>query len=107
MRVRRSRRDTVRGNTTVSNASQRTTAIRATPSRSEITRTDPILSSARSSLEVKAQKREPLPDDLAGRVAVVKHVKGVRRLRVVHDRDRQIAREGLCHEPVERLVQGG
>jgi len=56
MRVSRSRRDTVRGKHDRFERVQSTIAISATPTRSEITRTGPILSSARSSLEMKTQK---------------------------------------------------
>ena len=55
--------------------------------------------------EMKPHKRQYLPDNLARSFAVMKQVKRVRRLGVVHERNRQIARQRIAHETVERFVQ--
>src|SRR5215216_5087129 len=55
--------------------------------------------------EMKPQERQDLPDDLARGLAVMEQVEGVRSLGMIHDRQGEIASQGLDHETVERFVQ--
>src|SRR5262245_8560770 len=55
--------------------------------------------------EVKPHKLQYSPDNLARILAVMIDVKRVRRLRVIHERNRQIARQRLAKETVEGFVK--
>jgi hypothetical protein len=54
---------------------------------------------------MKPHKGQYLPDNLARGLAVMKHVKRVRPLGVIHERYRQISRQRLAQETVKRFVQ--
>src|SRR5262249_60739219 len=55
--------------------------------------------------EMKPHKRQYLPDYLTRGFAVMKQVKRMWRLRMIHEHDRQIASQRLTQETVKRFIQ--
>ena len=51
--------------------------------------------------QMKLHELKDSPDDLARYLAVVKQVKRVRRVRVIHQGDRQVTCQSLQHEVIE------